>query len=109
MKRLLAVPILTVTLIAGCSATASPPPTTRSLAQDQNAVNDWQAVVKADNSRVVNDLVDDGGLGQRLCAIPSANCPNGVYVSTTTQDEAKLKSDQFKLQVAEDQLTKDEG
>jgi len=72
-------------------------------------VNDARAAVTKDQSRVLADHEADGGLGQQLCKIPAANCPNGVYVSTTPQDEATLKNDQFKLQVAQDQLTKDEG
>lgn len=110
VKRLLAIALLAAGLLAGCSTSASPPTTTRSLAQDQKAVNDAQAAVNDDHSRLLADAQSDDGLGQIMCNDPTITprCPNNQYVSTTTQDEAKLKSDQFTLQVAEDQLTKDE-
>ena len=111
VKRALAVALLTAGLLAGCSTSASPPTTTRSLAQDQKAVNDAQAAVNDDHSRLLADAQSDDGLGQIMCNDPTVTprCPNNQYVSTTTQDEAKLKNDQFNLQVAQDQLTKDEG
>ena len=74
--------------LAGCSLNSSPPPTTRSLAQDQQGAIQMQMGCQSDpNPKACNDRI-----GQ-----------------TYSQDTAQLKSDELALQVAQDQLRKDEN
>jgi hypothetical protein len=104
-------------LIAGCSST-------HSLAQDQQVVNSLQARVNqekagvsTDQTNIAADKATDLGCAIQGQLSSSLNCP--VYVqprhhlhqdeAQERKDEANLKADKFNLQVAEDQLKKDES
>jgi hypothetical protein len=96
--------ILMVGMVAvGCSSAPHV-----SLATDQAAVNHWQSAVQQDQATLYSDrraAVADGAL-----CIPGSPT-NGQFCNAPSDasDQAKLKSDQFSLQVAQDQLKKDEG
>ena len=118
MKRLLVVLLLTG-LLTGCSGTGSSSSTTtlppfddahKSISMLQLEIDTLTTDIAKDQTQLQTDANLDGGLGQQFCQNQGmGNCQNGVYVSTTSQDQAKLKRDQFNLQVAQDYLTKAEG
>lgn len=92
------VAVLGVLLAAGCSST---PP--MSLSKDQ-------ATVDVDQSAVARDQISlqpytHSSTSQAIsCAVSSKRCS-----AADSKSEAKLKTDEFKLQVARDQLKKDES
>jgi hypothetical protein len=127
-KRLLVTSVL-AGLLAGCSTGNSAPTTTRppSLAQDQTAVNHWTAQVAVDEQAISSGSQEAEAAYHELppCAqIPAVGGPctgpnlqNADELSAEIKADAqseenaqvRLPKDQFQLQVAQDQLTKDEG
>jgi hypothetical protein len=117
--RVLTVTGLCFALAAGCSST-------HSLAQDQQAANRLHALVSQDQARVsidqTNVAIDMSPLREQQtvqCGAYTAEtgkpCPNQPTSPGLRQDEAqerkdeaKLKTDDFNLQVAVEQLNKDE-
>jgi hypothetical protein len=102
-----------VVLLAGLmlAACSSPPP--HSLANDQRAVDAAQAAVARDQQAM--SVYTHPSQAQAIsCAVTastsgantSPGCPGSVVES---KDQANLKVDHFKLQVAQDQLKKDES
>lgn len=108
MKRLLGV-VLLAGLLTGCSASATPPPTTHSLAQDQKAVDDAQAAVDQDQQTILRDQQAVFPTQVACQGSTDPSCDPTARASSYAQDEAQLKTDDLKLQVAQDQLKKDEG
>lgn len=98
-------------LMAGMVAVGCSSPPHVSLANDQAAVNAAQAAVAGDQASqqaltagTPQSVECLGDPGSAVCLAYEHNLnAQGAKL------DAKLKADQFKLQVAEDQLKKDEG
>jgi hypothetical protein len=81
--------------------------TARSLAIDQRAVDAAQTNVSKDQA-IVN--TEEAYLAVTCGSDLSSNpCQTGNSATTLEKDEANLSTAQFKLQVAQDRLKKDEG
>jgi len=101
-----------VGVLTGCSSFGAAPTTTQSLAQAQAAVNSAQAAV-AQDQQAEQALTDPNTPQAQQCAlgVTSPTCTayaNQLNAQGRTLD-AKLARDQFRLQVAQDQLRKDEN
>jgi hypothetical protein len=109
--------VIIIGLAAGCSSHPS-------LAQDQAAVNRAQATVSADQLAVdqaqatyqTDSDVPISPFSVAACVQGSAGCPDATVnpqlskdQTAINRDQAKLTADRFKLQVAQDQLKKDEN
>lgn len=112
MNRLLAIALI-AGLLAGCSAlSSSSTTTTQSLAKGQAAVDNWTSRLQADQQNLTGAEGDQQG----------GPCSTGLYSShlqcytsaagveaQIAADEHQVSSDEFNLQVAQDQLKKDEN
>ena len=110
--------LLLILLLAGCSGCSSG----QNLAQDQAVVDRAQAAVNADQAALTQARAayqnDADTPAELACSLQqpqpgAAGCPGNPQQAADqtaiNKDQAKLERDQFKLQVAQDQLKRDEG
>lgn len=96
---------LVAAILAGCSS--SPPV---SLANDQAAVNRLEALVQSEQDNLVN--VAHGHCTPDPTQAGTVDCPELTpqqMQANTARAQRALTKNEFKLQVAKDQLKKDEG
>jgi hypothetical protein len=106
VKPLVATVLLLAAILAGCS---SPP----SLSSDQAAVDAGRAAVTQDQNALQVDEGANTGQGAIDCAAQTTQGVNGLQgecpiLVTIAKEKARLKAATFRLQVAQDQLRRDE-
>ena len=115
MRKLLAAVALGALLLAACSSSPQD-----SLANDQRTLNglqtavaNAQAEVSTDQTNVAADMPAPADECTALQQAGSSCTPTRHHLNQDeaqeAKDEATLKADEFKLQVAQDQLKKDES